>query len=327
LVRHQSNHIITPLVNDLLNTGLSGTTCVLTKTNEEALQITGLLLQNGMPARLIQTNEGFSLYNLLEIRFFLSQLHLADDVFIISDEVWAAGKSALANKYDNSNKLEVCHQMIKDFEATNPQKKYKSDLEVFIRESRLEDFCGNNGETIFVSTIHKAKGKEFDHVFLLLENFTPTTDEAKRLLYVAMTRAKRNLTIHFNSNFLNTLSAEHVERIEDNEIYPPPSQLVMHLTHKDLWLDYFNNKQHLVAQFSSGDALILNGDECLNQKGQSVLKFSRQFVNQIESMKQLNYSPKSAQVNFIVYWQKEGTDREVKIILPEVCFEKTPLME
>jgi len=322
LVRHRSNHILTPLVNDLLNTGLSGTTCVLTKTNEEALQITGLLLKNGLPARLIQTNEGFSLYNLLEVRFFLSQLHLADDVFILSDEVWAAAKSALANKYGNSNKLEVCHQMIKDFEATNPMKKYKSDLEVFIRESRLEDFCGNNGETIFVSTIHKAKGKEFDHVFLLLENFTPTTDEAKRLLYVAMTRAKRNLTIHLNSNFLDNLSTAGMEHEVNEAIYPPPSQLVMHLTHKDVWLDYFNNKQHLVAQLSGGDALILDGDECLNQKGQSVLKFSRQFVAQIESMKQLDYSPKSAQVNFIVYWQKEGTDREVKIILPEVCFEK-----
>jgi ATP-dependent DNA helicase RecQ len=47
----------------------------------------------------------------------------------------------------------------KTFEATNPKKKYKSDLEVFIRESRLEDFFNDNGETIFVSTIHKAKGK------------------------------------------------------------------------------------------------------------------------------------------------------------------------
>ena len=73
-------------MHDILTTGLSGTTCVLTKTNEEALQITGLLLNNGMPAKLIQTNDGFSLYNLLEVRFFLSQLNLADDVFIINDE-------------------------------------------------------------------------------------------------------------------------------------------------------------------------------------------------------------------------------------------------
>jgi ATP-dependent DNA helicase RecQ len=84
-------------------------------------------------------------------------------------------------------------QPYQKFEESNPKKKYKSDLEVFIRESKLEDFYNENGETIFVSTIHKAKGKEFDNVFIMLENFNPATDEAKRQLYVAMTRAKRKI--------------------------------------------------------------------------------------------------------------------------------------
>jgi ATP-dependent DNA helicase RecQ len=322
LVRYQSGNLITPLVHDILTTGLTGTTCVLTKTNEEALQITGLLLKNDMQAKLIQTNDGFSLYNLSEVRFFLSRLNLVDDVFIISDDVWANAKRELINKFRNSTKLEVCNNIIKDFEATNPKKKYKSDLEVFIRESKLEDFFNENGETVFVSTIHKAKGKEFDNVFLMLENFNPATDEAKRQLYVAMTRAKKNLTIHLNSNFLDALSAENMERVHDKEIYLPPNELAMHLTYKDVWLDYFINKQHLLSQFISGDYLTLNGDECLNSKGQSVLKFSKQFVRQIENMKEKNYEMKSAKVNFIVYWLKEGAEREVKVILPELYFER-----
>lgn len=40
---------------------------------EEALQITGLLVKNGMQAKLIQSNDGFNLYNLLEVRIFLSE--------------------------------------------------------------------------------------------------------------------------------------------------------------------------------------------------------------------------------------------------------------
>ncbi|MEA1786003.1 RecQ family ATP-dependent DNA helicase [Arenibacter sp. GZD96] len=322
LVRYQSGNLITPLVHDLHTTELTGTTCVLTKTNEEALQITGLLLKNEMQARLIQTNDGFSLYNLSEVRFFLSQLNLADDVFIISNDVWANAKRELINKFRNSTKLEVCTNIIKDFEATNPKKKYKSDLEVFIRESKLEDFFNENGETIFVSTIHKAKGKEFDNVFLMLENFNPATDEAKRQLYVAMTRAKQNLTVHINSNFLDKLSAENLERIEDSEIYLPPKELVMHLTYKDVWLDYFVNRQHLISQLMSGNVLTLNGDECLNLHGQSVLKFSQLFLRQIESLKEKNYMLKSVKVNFIVYWLKEGAEHEVKIVLPELYFEK-----
>jgi ATP-dependent DNA helicase RecQ len=322
LVRYQSGNLITPLVHDILNTGLTGTTCVLTKTNEEALQITGLLLKNGMQAKLIQSNDGFSLYNLSEVRYFLSRLNLADDVFIISDEIWESAKKDLINKFGKSTKLEVCTNIIKDFEATNPKKKYKSDLEVFIRESKLDDFFDDNGETIFVSTIHKAKGKEFDNVFMMLENFNPTGDEAKRQLYVAMTRAKQHLTIHLNSNFLDKLSAENLEKVEDREVYLPPNELAMHLTFKDIWLDYFINRQYLVSQLTSGDDLIINGFECLNAKGQSVLKFSLQFVNQIEAMKQRNYELKTAKVNFIVYWLKEGAEQEVKIILPELYFEK-----
>ncbi len=322
LVHYQSDNLITPLVNDMLGTGLKGTTCVLTKTNEEALQITGLLLKNGMQASLIQSNEGFSLHNLLEVRFFMSQLNMSGDSFIISDDAWSKAIRELTNKFRNSNKLDLCKNIINDFEITNPKKKYKSDLEVFIRESKLEDFFNDNGETIFVSTIHKAKGKEFDNVFLMLENFNPTTVEAKRQLYVAMTRAKQNLTVHLNSNFLDSLSTANLERVENKEVYLPPNELAMHLTHKDVWLDYFSNKQYIVSHLLSGDVLTLNGDECLNSNKQSVLKFSKQFLNQIKSMNQRNYELKSAKVNFVVYWLKEGTEQEVKIILPELNFER-----
>jgi len=38
------------------------------------------------------------------------------------------------------------------------------------------------------------------------------------------------------------------------------------------------------------------------------------------------YALKSAKVNYIVYWLKEGAEKEVKIILPELHFEKRPDM-
>ena len=68
--------------------------------------------------------------------------------------------------------------------------------------------------------------------------------------------------------------------------------------------------------------MTLNGDECLDSNGKSVLKFSKQFMGQIENMKTKNYELKSAIVNFIVYWKKEETEQEVKIILPELYFER-----
>jgi ATP-dependent DNA helicase RecQ len=275
-----------------------------------------------MQAKLIQTNDGFSLYDLLEVRFFLNKLNLADDIFIISDDVWEKAKQELRNKFQNSTKLEICNNIINDFEATNPKKKYKSDLEVFIRESKLEDFFDENVETIFVSTIHKAKGREFDNVFLMLANFNPTTDQARRQLYVAMTRAKHNLTVHLNSTFLDSLTAENLERVEDHEVYFSPKELVIDLTHEDVYLGYFEYVQHRLKNILSGGLLLIKEDGCANSGGDLVLKFSKKFLETIQTQEGKGYELKSAKVNFIVYWKKEGVEQEVKIILPELYFEK-----
>ena len=322
LVRYQSGNLVTPLVNDILSTPLSGTTCVLAKTNEEALQITGLLLKNKLPARLIQSNDGFSLYNLLEVRFFFNEIYSDNDVILISTEIWNNAKKALKDKFQRSSRLEICENLIKDFEATNPKQKYKSDLEVFVKESKLEDFIGANGETINVSTIHKAKGKEFDHVFLMLDNFNPTTDETKRQLYVAMTRAKQNLTIHLNGDYLNGIGTTNMERIEDWRSYSPPSQLAMHLTHKDVNLGYFEYVQKRIKSIQSGDILTCTSEGCTNSNGDLVLKFSGKFAETIKTHESNEYKLNKAKANFVLFWKKPDEEQEFQIILPEVIFER-----
>jgi len=323
LIRYQSRNLIIPLIQDLYTTELTGTTCILTKTNEEALQITGLLSRHGLQAKLIQTNDGFNLYLLREVRFFMDQLRVADEVFVIDDEVWEEAKRQLKDKFKSSTKLEICLNLIKNFEITNPNRKYISDLEVFIRESKLEDFFNANGETIFVSTIHKAKGKEFDNVFLMLDSLNANTDEARRQLYVAITRARRTLSIHDNSGNFDNIDVEDLEKIKDDKQYPPPKELAINLTWEDIWLDYFMTRQQVVQQLISGDPLIVNGHECLSAKRQPVLKFSRQFQQKIDTLKLKGYNLKTASINFIVHWKKAGTDQEILVILPELWFERT----
>ena len=96
----------------------------------------------------------------------------------------------------------------------------------------------------------------------------------------------------------------------------------MNLSFKDVWLSYFIYKQHLISKMISGNLLTFNGDECLNAQGQSVLKFSKQALALIEDKNNLGYQIKGITVNFIVYWQGDNVENEIKIILPELYFER-----
>ncbi len=322
VVRHQSGNLITPIVNEIIESELTGNTCVLAKTNEEASKIAGLLLKSGLQAKLIQSNDGFNLYDLVEIRYFLNRLNMSDGMYVIHGEVWENAKRDLSTKFQRSSKLEICNNIITEYESSCPPKKYISDLEAFIRESKLEDFYGRRSETIFVSTIHKAKGKEFDNVYLLLENFDATTDEAKRQLYVAMTRAKSNLTIHLNSSIFDNLATEGLVRRDDTQIYSAPKGFAVHLTYEDVYLDYFDYVQHRVGKLFSGDSLRFKDDGCATPDGEQVLKFSRRFREWLDATQAKGYVTKAAKVNYILYWLKDGAENEIKVLLPELYFER-----
>ena len=321
VVRYQNSNLILPFVRDILDAELCGTTGVLVKSNEEAMLINSLLIQNGMNSRLIQSNEGFNLYNLVEVRYFLNNLDLFDDRHIISNEALNAAKRSLADRFAKSLNYEVCVNLIKEFEAINPYNKYKSDLLDYIRESRFEDFLGEKTENLLVSTIHKAKGREFDNVFLMLDQFYPNTNEEIRQLYVAMTRAKNTLVIHCNGNYLESIKTDNLDRRFCKESYPQPPEFPLALSHKDVWLGYFQNCQRQLESLTSGDALIVDNEGCMNSDKKRALKFSKHFIKKLATLKESKYEPKSAKVRHIVYWKKENDEKEIKILLPEIYFE------
>ena len=322
-VRHNSRNLITPVVSDILSEEIAGTTCVLTKTNEEALQITGLLVKNGMRAKLIQSNDGFDLDHLLEIRFFIEQLSLSEDSCTIDEQIWKDAKRKFAHRFRGGANFDICRNMIRDFEKLHPDHKYKSDFEIFIRESKWEDFYGEDQEMIYVSTMHKAKGREFNNVFMMLDRFDDVADEALRLLYVGMTRAKNYLCIHSNRTDFSFINVEGLNVIEDRQPYLPPSQLAMQLTYKDVWLDSFYRNQDSISKLNSGDKIMIDRSCCLNANGEMLMRFSKHFMIKIESMRQKGYEPKKGKINFIFYWRKDGAEEEIRIVLPEVYFEKT----
>jgi ATP-dependent DNA helicase RecQ len=322
IIRYCSTNLISPFVTDIIKNRSNGTTGVLVKTNEEAAQITGLLSASGTGARLIQSNEGFSLFNMYEVREFISLLKKREANLRISNESWSGALDEFSDRSKLGRNHSLCLNMFARFADEYPKHKYFNDFEIFVKESSLEDFFTQGADKITVSTMHKAKGREFDNVFILLDNYSIDSDEAKRLLYVAMTRAKHNLAIHYNGFYLDEISVNGQSNIFDPGLYSPPFELTMQLSHKDVWLDWFKHTQKNTDMLTCGDPLMPKDCSLYDINGNEILKFSKQFINQIEEKRQFGYVLKRASVMFIVYWFKEDAENEIKIVLPEVYFEK-----
>jgi len=320
ITKHFRSGLITPLVNEVLSTGLSGSTCILTSTNDEAFHITGALKKAGTRAKLIQSNDEFLLYNLLEVRTFIDILNFDESTYTISEDEWQKAKEKIIKRFSRSSRLDVVVNMIKDFEAINPRKKFRSDFETFVYESKLEDFISGSTEVIFVSTMHKSKGREFDNVFLLLDNFDISDNEKKRQLYVAITRAKKNLYIQYNGDYFSKLNINGLEYIEDRNMYNDSNEFTLHLTHRDLYLGYFAFVQRRIDSLVSGDELTVSDEGCRNTRGDLILKFSKSFLQKLEQYKIKGLIPAKAAINYIVYWKPEDLDAEYKVVLPLIDF-------
>lgn len=322
VVRHPDTPLLLPFVEDIAGTKLAGLNGVLVKTNEEALQAASLLAQKGLPVRLIQSNEGFNLSSLAEIRFFMTSLNPSAQVYTLSEEDWSRAKRTLADRYGRSANYETCRSLIQAFEKSHPDRRFRSDLEVFIRESRLEDYIGTSTETLLVSTMHKAKGREFDQVFLLLDQFQLNDEDDIRLLYVAMTRAKSSLIIHYNGHYLESLKAPGLERRFDPDPYPQPDKLVLDLSHRDVWLSSFQHCQCHVEHLLSGDDLLADREGCMTVEGRRVVRFSKHCMERLEVLYNKGYAMEAAKVRFIVHWKSEEAAVEIKILLPTLILEK-----
>nr|MCU0389169.1 hypothetical protein [Chitinophagaceae bacterium] len=132
----------------------------------------------------------------------------------------------------------------------------------------------------------------------------------------------QNLYIHLNPNCLNHIEAENLEIIDDTTIYPPPNEIALQLSHKDLYLGYFDFIRGRVDQLQSGDWLGVSEEGCKNNEGKLVLKFSKSFLGKVKGLNEMGFQMKEAIVYFIVYWKDEEKNLEMKIVLPELKFEK-----
>ena len=319
---HLSKHMYQPLVENLMKHKRNGTSCILTQTNEEAAILVALLRKQGINSKLIQSMDGFHFWNLAEMRYFLKYIDQRVNIPLIPNEIWEAAKQATCSTYANSRSLPYVKHCVALFEQTN-KAKYVSDFKEFVFESSIEDFCDIADAEVVVSTIHKAKGKEFDDVYMLIADNYSKTDQLMRRYYVGITRAKNRLFIHTNGNSFKQQSTD--QYLIDQRQYALPEEIVLQLSLKDVYLDFFKDLKREILSLRSGDPLKYKDSVLYNSQNRAVAKLSVNMQKTISDWKEKGYEVKTASVHFIVAWKpKEATkdEPETAVLLADLVLNR-----
>lgn len=310
-IRHHVSHTMyQPLVNDLLSHRGNGTTCILTQTNEEAAILVALLRKHGLNSKLIQGIEGFRFWNMAEVRMFLKQINSDPRSPVIPDNVWEMAKNKTFAIYADSSSLQYLQRCISLFEQTN-RAKYHTDFKEFVFESSVEDFCDLSGADVVVSTIHKAKGREFDDIYMLIATPQHIRDEVMRRYYVGATRAKKRLFIHTDCNLFDRMPADEHHVCGDQ--YGMPDEIVLQLSHKDVNLGFFKARKHEILSLRAGQTLRFENSLLYNcNTNMPVAQLSQKMQSELRQWTEKGYFVDSVSIRFIVAWRPKDAPQEEK---------------
>lgn len=308
VIRYQSEYMYQPLVENLLQHRDKGTSCVLTQTNEEAVILMALLRKHGINSKLIQSMDGLRFWNMAEMRYFLRYINKRIKTPLITEELWEEAKHNTFSTYDRSLSLMYVKRCVEQFEQTN-KIKYFSDFKEFVFESSVEDFCDVSGADVVVSTIHKAKGREFDDVYMLISDNYVKDAHLMRRYYVGITRAKNRLFIHTNSDCFNHLSADRY--LMDQRQYDMPEEIVLQLSHKDVNLGFFKERKQEILALRGGDSLTHSNFFLYSSlTDKPIAKLSSKMQDTLSEWEQRGYKVKSASVRFVVAWKPKDAPKD-----------------
>ena len=293
---------------------------ILAYSNNEVADIYALLLEQGLKAKYLLNHEGFRLAQLIEI-YRLNGLLEGQD--LNENKLWQAYDS-LVQRFKDSKNLPLVKEVIQEF--INGHEVYTPSLwQAYLDEIASEQFI-NQSKKVLVSTIHKAKGKEFDCVILLARH-RHVDDELRRLFYVGMTRAKKQLLILSNNPIFKHYVPELVQQESDANHYPEPLYKTYVMGLADVHLSFSNGLNQKEIDLIAGSKLELkvidkNKPYLLLHNKHTVARFSKSMFKHLKSLEQQGYQITDIEIENVVVWFDEKTKQYRQQPLCKIVMEK-----
>ncbi|MDO5149730.1 MAG: hypothetical protein Q4D76_10090, partial [Oscillospiraceae bacterium] len=105
--------------------------------------------------------------------------------------------------------------------------------------------------------------------------------------------------------------------------YPKPFEVILQLSHSDVYLDFFKDKKQIILKLKSGDHLYVRNNRLYvkyNDKLIPVLQLSSKCNDKVKSLIASGYEPYDSVVRFICAWKGKEDENESAVILADIFF-------
>ncbi len=276
------------------------------------------------------------LFRLREIRSFLEHLKENKDNWLSNQQLEALLQSLQG---DNETNLwwDLLHRIQADWqkEAGNMEQPVSRIIDYYYES--LMEYKQNRqlGSGLLLSTVHSAKGMEYEHVFITDSGWNKyqnkaEEEESRRLYYVAMTRAQKTLALFSNRNQPNLLVSKLIGDFLIKRSIKVPQEMVNKanqekyslLALEDIYLGYAGGfaKNHPIhsklAQLQAGDQLHMQADTnglfltAIASNGGNPIRVAKLSQQAIKIWKQQLQNISSIEIIAMVQWACEDSEKE-----------------
>lgn len=327
---NQARHVLEE-IKELRKTG--GTIAVFARTHSGLDAVRAALESAGIPSAMAaERNRNVPLHRLREFQSLIKSIKRLDQATVTASRLRQIFQES--NHCDAGNPwIRMLGAILAEWEdATGNHARLPDEAVEFLYEALHEiQRDGGVGSEVHLSTVHAAKGLEFDHVIMLGDHWKkPETiekqEEERRLYYVGMTRARKTLVLHelagIQSPHVDELAGAGLLRIDAAALpYPTDDELRRRYSLLDLssiWIAYaatVHNASYVrqeIAKLGAGSVVHLDKQAQDNRvfikdgKGHKIGALSeaasRQWEDRLAAVL-------SVRIHSVLVWRKELSDR------------------